>query len=219
MRGDVQTTLLELLNPEQANDFADSYLDFAFDFSEVIFICTSNSTANMLKPLLDRIEVINVPAYLPTEKIQIAKKYLVPDYQKEYAFAESQTEKFEITDAALVKMINHYCGYEAGVRNLRKCIDRVFRKVVAGLEEQKTLSAVPAEKPITELKEEDKTAVEENLIEEAAAPNVALPTEEAQEEEKVDEVERDLYQVNSQNLEKFLDVPITDDHYFQGING
>jgi ATP-dependent Lon protease len=72
IRGDVASTLLELLNPEQASEFSDSYLDFAFDFSESIFICTSNSTANMLQPLLDRIEIIKIPAYLPIEKIEIA---------------------------------------------------------------------------------------------------------------------------------------------------
>lgn len=58
LKGDVSATLLELLNPEQANTFRDNYLDIEFDFSEVIFICTSNSTAHMLQPLLDRIEII-----------------------------------------------------------------------------------------------------------------------------------------------------------------
>jgi len=90
MRGDVSSTLLELLNPEQANQFRDSFLDFEFDFSQVIFICTSNSTANMLRPLLDRIEVIQVPAYLPIEKIQITKKYLVPRFEKEYAYMTTE---------------------------------------------------------------------------------------------------------------------------------
>ena len=72
-RGDVSSTLLELLNPEQSNQFRDSYLDLEFDMSECIFICTSNSVANMLGPLIDRIEVIHVPAYLPIEKLNIAK--------------------------------------------------------------------------------------------------------------------------------------------------
>ena len=72
LKGDVSATLLELLNPEQANTFRDNYLDIEFDFSECIFICTSNATANMLQPLLDRIEIIHVPAYLPIEKIKIA---------------------------------------------------------------------------------------------------------------------------------------------------
>jgi len=62
-------------------------LDIEFDFSEVIYICTSNSVANMLAPLIDRIEVIHVPAYLPIEKLNIAKNYLVPILEKEYGFS------------------------------------------------------------------------------------------------------------------------------------
>lgn len=92
MKGDITSTLLELLNPEQSNQFRDSFLDLDFDFSEVIYICTSNSVANMLAPLLDRIEVINVPAYLPIEKLSIAKNYILPQLEKEYGFStESQT--------------------------------------------------------------------------------------------------------------------------------
>jgi len=92
----------------------------------------------MLGPLLDRIEVINVPAYLPVEKMNIAKNYLIPKFEEEYSFNEGneQHEKIELTDASIMQIVNHYCGYEAGVRNLRKCIDRVFRKIVAKLEMQ-----------------------------------------------------------------------------------
>ena len=85
----------------------------------------------MLGPLLDRIEIINVPAYLPVEKMNIAKNYLIPKFEDEFGFNEAHHsyERINVTDAALVEMINSYCGNEAGVRNLRKCIDRVFRKV------------------------------------------------------------------------------------------
>ena len=101
MKGDVSSTLLELLNPEQSNQFRDSYLDLEFDFSECIFICTSNSVANMLGPLLDRIEVINVPAYLPIEKLNIAKQYLIPDLEKEYAFQKQDKESEETADVTV----------------------------------------------------------------------------------------------------------------------
>lgn len=157
LKGDVSSTLLELLNPEQSNQFRDSYLDLEFDMSECIFICTSNSVANMLGPLIDRIEVIHVPAYLPIEKLNIAKQYLIPNLEKEYAFqtqedntttaSVSETteeadplksapshEKISVTDASIMEIVQHYCGHEAGVRNLRKALDRVFRKVVAKLE-------------------------------------------------------------------------------------
>ena len=93
LKGDVSSTLLELLNPEQANQFRDNYLDIEFDFSECIFICTSNSTSNMLQPLLDRIEIIQIPAYLPIEKISIAQNYLIPRLEKEYAFEKDNVEQ------------------------------------------------------------------------------------------------------------------------------
>lgn len=80
------------MNPEQSNQFKDSYLDLEFDFSECIYICTSNSFANMLAPLIDRIEVINVPAYLPIEKLNIAKQYLMPVLEKEYGFTEHEVD-------------------------------------------------------------------------------------------------------------------------------
>jgi ATP-dependent Lon protease len=99
LKGDVSATLLELLNPEQANTFRDNYLDIEFDFSECIFICTSNATANMLQPLLDRIEIIHVPAYLPIEKIKIAQNYLIPRFEKEYGFV--QTTQQAVTEAAI----------------------------------------------------------------------------------------------------------------------
>lgn len=90
----------------------------------------------MLGPLLDRIEVINVPAYLPVEKMNIAKNYLIPLFEEEYGFNEgnNSNEFIHITNAAVMSIINSYCGYEAGVRNLRKCIDRIFRKITARLE-------------------------------------------------------------------------------------
>ena len=99
LKGDVSSTLLELLNPEQSKEFRDSYLDIEFDFSECIFICTSNSVANMLGPLLDRIEVINVPAYLPIEKLNIANQYLIPDLSKEYGFDTGAVEEAEVVSA------------------------------------------------------------------------------------------------------------------------
>lgn len=147
-------------------------MDVEFDFSECIFICTSNGIANMLGPLIDRIEVINIPAYLPIEKMNIAKQYLIPLIEKEYGFAKLEEpeqekpkrktkktadppalqtqEKVSLTDAAIMEMIQSYCGYEAGVRNLKKSIDRVFRKIVAKLETQNSAS-VTLEAPEGEL--------------------------------------------------------------------
>lgn len=193
MRGDISSTLLELLNPEQSNQFRDSYLDLEFDFSQCIFICTSNSTQNMLGPLLDRIEVINVPAYLPVEKMNIAKNYLVPKFENEYGFNEgnNHNEVINITDAAIMKIINNYCGYEAGVRNLSKCVDRIFRKITARLEMLKTQDEVIVG---------EKEAACIDFVEEQIQNKIVK------------------YQVNTQNLENFLDIAPQDDNYYAGIN-
>jgi Lon-like ATP-dependent protease len=197
LKGDVSSTLLELLNPEQANQFRDNYLDIEFDFSKCIFICTSNSTQNMLGPLLDRIEIINVPAYLPVEKMNIAKNYLIPKFEKEFGFTENHQshERINVTDAALMEMINSYCGHEAGVRNLRKCIDRVFRKVCAKLEMKRI--------------QEERTNGIHAVNAEAATANHHIDSDSEQEKH---------YQLNTKNIERFLDVPPTDDTYYQGIN-
>jgi ATP-dependent Lon protease len=122
----------------------------------------------MLGPLLDRIEIINVPAYLPVEKINIAKSYLIPKFEEEYGFDEkaievgTSGEKITITDASLIEMINSYCGFEAGVRNLRKCIDRVFRKIVSKME-MKRIKDLEAGK-IEEPKEEDAVGPAHHLV-------------------------------------------------------
>lgn len=208
LRGDPSSTLLELLNPEQANTFSDNYLDFEFDFSECIFICTSNSIQNMLQPLIDRIEVIEVPPYLPTEKLSIAKKYLIPKFKNEYGF-DSTKEDVTFTNAAIAKIIKNYCGYEAGVRNLRKCLDRVFRKVVTKIDAR-----------------DSKIEKERKLLEKSEPAKEIGATEEATEDSEVAEIDTNAvldveavrYQINSNNLERFLDVPNTDDYYYERIN-
>lgn len=156
----------------------------------------------MLGPLLDRIEIINVPAYLPVEKIKIAKNYLIPKFEQEYGFTENHEshEQVQITDAALIDMINSYCGFEAGVRNLRKCIDRVFRKIVAKLERKKFDDQVAAT---------GEEATKEVQADEAAAAGHHLHPE-------LEVVKH--YQVNTKNMERFLDVAPTDDNYYQDIN-
>lgn len=215
LRGDPSSTLLELLNPEQANTFSDNYLDFEFDFSECIFICTSNSIQNMLQPLIDRIEVIEVPPYLPTEKLSIANRYLIPKFRKEYGFDPAK-EEITFTNASIAKMIRNYCNYEAGVRNLRKCVDRVFRKVVSKLDERDT--KILEEKKLLESLENNK--------ETQSASDKSEDTEATHEDEAADIDHKIIpenqevikYQINTRNLEKFLDVPSSDDYYYEKIN-
>lgn len=124
----VFNALLQLLNPEENSRFTDHYLEIPFDFSNVIFILTSNNY-DIFAPLLDRMEVIKVDPYVYYEKYLIAKKYALKQILKEY-----HLEELEITDKALYDLIYNYCKNEAGVRKLKKLLENIVRKITAKIE-------------------------------------------------------------------------------------
>jgi ATP-dependent Lon protease len=124
-RGDPASALLEVLDPEQNSDFTDHYLTLAFDLSRVMFITTANMLDTIPRPLLDRMEVIQLPGYTNLEKLQIAKRYLLPRQIEENGLKTSQ---IRFTDAGLMKVIEDHTR-EAGVRNLEREIGAVCRKV------------------------------------------------------------------------------------------
>ncbi len=124
-RGDPASALLEVLDPEQNDTFADHYLEVDYDLSDVMFVATSNSM-NMPGPLLDRMEVIRIPGYTEDEKANIALKYLLPKQMKNNGLKEGE---LSMSEAALRHIIRHYTR-EAGVRNLEREISKVCRKVV-----------------------------------------------------------------------------------------
>ena len=130
-RGDPQSALLEVLDPEQNNTFRDHYLDLPFDLSQVLFICTANSLDTISPPLRDRMEIIQLAGYTELEKLQIAKRYLVKKQRIANGLKETQVQ---ISDTALRTIIGDYTR-EAGVRNLEREIGTVFRKVARKIAE------------------------------------------------------------------------------------
>ena len=125
--GDPSSALLEVLDPEQNNAFHDNYLDVDYDLSKVLFITTANELSNIPRPLLDRMELIEVGGYITEEKIEIAKRHLVPK-EIENTGLEEQDPKISFNKAALENIIEHYTR-ETGVRQLKKQINKCLRKV------------------------------------------------------------------------------------------
>lgn len=123
-RGDPSSGLLEVLDPAQNNTFTDHYLDIPYDLSKVLFLTTANTTNTIPAPLLDRMEVIRIDGYTPFEKLQIAKRYIVPKQLKE---ANIKEDTLSISDNALLSIINSYTR-ESGVRNLERNVQKVIRK-------------------------------------------------------------------------------------------
>ena len=124
-RGDPASALLEVLDPEQNSTFNDHYLEVDYDLSEVLFVCTSNSM-NIPGPLLDRMEIIRIPGYTEDEKLNIARRYLIPKQIKQNGL---KVKELEIDDSAIIDMIRFYTR-EAGVRGLEREVAKVARKVV-----------------------------------------------------------------------------------------
>lgn len=135
IHGDPASALLEVLDPEQNVTFRDRYLEVPFDLSKVMFITTANSVDTIPYPLLDRMEIIELTGYTNEEKLQIAKRYLIPKQLKLNGLKES---KLEITDDGIAEIISGYT-MEAGVRNLDREIASVVRKVAAKVAENARL--------------------------------------------------------------------------------
>ncbi len=123
-QGDPAAALLEVLDPEQNSEFLDHYLDVRYDLSNVLFVTTANQLDTIPRPLLDRMEIINLSGYILEEKVEIAKRYLVPKQRKEHGLKASEVS---ISDAALKHIIDGYAR-EAGIRGLENHIKKIMRK-------------------------------------------------------------------------------------------
>jgi len=140
-KGNVSAALLEVLDTEQNFSFRDHYVECDIDLSDVLFFTTANSLDNVDRPLLDRMEIIEINGYTDEEKLQIAKKYIISKQQKENGLKKSQ---IKITDTAILDII-HYYTKESGVRELERKIAAIMRKsaglIVTG--EKKSVTASP----------------------------------------------------------------------------
>lgn len=124
-KGDPSSALLEVLDPEQNKTFSDHFIEIPFDFSDVFWITTANVPGNIPAPLMDRMEVIELSSYMEDEKLEIAKRYLVPKQIKKNGLSGHNVK---LSDAVLRKVISEYTR-EAGVRTLEKTIAKIFRKL------------------------------------------------------------------------------------------
>ena len=223
--GDPSAALLELLDPEQNGTFLDNYMDLPIDLSKVLFVCTANTLSTIPGPLLDRMEVIEISGYIEEEKIKIAEKYLAPEARKN---AGLENVNVELTEEAIKSLIKNYCR-ESGVRNLKKQIDKIYRKSAlnaveeVGDEEIDELiaeekeSVLPdgpvkdvASTKMDETRTEDESDVSstETLLDKIEKPEVVVAKEEKVEIPQV--VIPDDYKavISPDNLKDYVGVPV-----------
>lgn len=166
VHGDPSAALLEVLDPEQNNNFLDNYLDIPIDLSKVLFVCTANSLETIPRPLLDRMEVIELTGYVAEEKVKIAEQYLAPQAKKT---AGLENANVELTDNAVIALMKNYCR-ESGVRNLKKHIEKIYRKAALNVLKKLTPEEdnPDNEKSVEEV-EESKTSTLKEKTEESSS--------------------------------------------------
>ncbi|XP_019092470.1 PREDICTED: lon protease homolog 4, chloroplastic/mitochondrial-like [Camelina sativa] len=157
--GGPASAMLELLDPEQNANFLDHYLDVTIDLSKVLFVCTANVIDTIPRPLLDRMEVISLAGYITDEKMQIARDYLLKTARRDCGI---KPEQVDVSDAALLSLIENYCR-EAGVRNLQKHMEKIFRKIALNLVRKGTSLEVPANSDVVTDTEDSKPLAKTDL--------------------------------------------------------
>jgi ATP-dependent Lon protease len=168
-RGDPASALLEVLDPEQNREFRDHYMEVAFDLSQVMFITTANWLETIPAPLLDRMEVIRLAGYTESEKIAIARGYLLPRQIRENGLKDSEVN---FTDKAIQVVIRSYTR-EAGVRNLERELGSICRKVATLIAEGKSKKVKVSEAKVREYLKKPRYFGQDELNERTSIPGVA----------------------------------------------
>lgn len=203
-QGDPASALLEVLDPEQNVSFRDNYLDLPFDVSDIFFILTANTLDTIPDPLLDRAEIITLSGYIDQEKMEIAKKYLIPKTLAKNGLKKTQV-KF---DKAALNLIAQSYARESGVRHFEKCLDKIARKIA--MELVSLPEAVEKEAAIRELEaqlsshqEAQKSEQQQEESHEAAGAVAAVGSEETQVQEMPETVASQL-EASSPDSSKLL---------------
>ena len=170
-RGDPSAALMEVLDPEQNSTFRDHYLDVPFDLSKVVFIMTANWLDPIPEPLRDRMEILELAGYTEEEKIEIAKRFVIPRQTQEHGVKLG--EQIEFTDEALHDLISHYTR-EAGVRNLEREVATLVRKQARRMAEGKTDKLVVTPEVIREVLGVPKIRLEKEAEERVKQPGVSV---------------------------------------------
>lgn len=213
-QGDPSSALLELLDPEQNSSFLDHYMDVPVDLSKVLFVCTANMTDTIPRPLLDRMEVIRLSGYVSDEKMAIAEKYLAPAAK---TLAGLQDADVKLSEEAIEELIKSYCR-ESGVRNLKKQIEKVYRKSALKIVQELGEDELSEDKALTD---EGKAALEDSEKKDGEAKDPVKST--ASEEETTEKPRVALkvpdtvhVTIDKENLKDYVGPPVfTSDRLYE----
>ena len=200
-QGDPSSALLELLDPEQNGSFLDHYMDVPVDLSKVLFVCTANVLDTIPGPLLDRMEVIQLSGYIAEEKAAIASKYLAPSAR---IASGLDNVNVNLSPDAVDTLIRNYCR-ESGVRNLKKHIDKIFRK--AGYQVVEKVAALQGDEIVQE--KGDKKEVEDSKETTTTTEQKENGEGETTEEHKAMAVPEDVkIDITAENLKDYVGAPV-----------
>lgn len=218
-QGDPASALLEVLDPEQNVSFRDNYLDLPFDVSDIFFILTANTLDTIPEPLLDRAEIITLSGYIDQEKMEIAKKYLIPKTLSKNGLKKTQV-KF---DKTALNLIAQSYARESGVRHFEKCLDKIARKIAMDLISQPEAVELEArihdlEAKLKALAEGEKAPTEQDDVKLKEQPNQQEQPNQKELQQELTNAQKELkavlaksYTVDQETAKKYLGTPPFDE--------